>query len=696
MQEKHVNPFRLAAPAVALLLPALLWAQQAVEEDDVDEVIVIGHAITTGLARIEVGREMVVDTASVLKDVPGASVNANGPITGIAQYRGMFGDRISVVIDDMGVVSGCPNAMTPPLSDVSPMITGELSVTRGIPSVSLASESIGGHIATELARGDFTPEGSGLSGFVGSRFSGNGNVSTSAGRLTFASPVHKVSLIAEVDDGDDVDTPVGTIRPSQLHRERADLSYAYSGDRASLMVFLGRLDTEETGTPALPMDIRFVETELAGMQAAFEVNDRFSVTARAAWNDVEHLMDNFGIRQAPMPMRQRQSFTTGSGGEARVAASVEGDDGTIDFGLNASVADHGATITNPNNAMFRIDNFVDVKRDVTSAFVEWKLPRERANFELGLSAKRVAADAGEVGASGMMGDMGTNVAALADNFNAADRSLDWTTFDVVVKYRRSVSPGTEWRIEVGSKTRAPSYQELYLWLPLQATAGLADGRSYIGSLGLDEERSNEITVGFGKDLGRLTLSPDIFYRRVDGYIQGIPSSNMIANMVSQMMSGRPALEFANVDAEIWGADLAWKLALNDLWYLDGIASYVRGTRRDVDDNLYRLAPPNASVGLTRATDALSAMVEVVGYAKQDKVSSYNGEQETPGYGLVNAALVWNPSEALRLEARVDNLLDKAYQDHVAGINRANGSDIPVGERLYGVQRTVSVGALWSF
>ena len=688
--------FRSAAPAALLLLPALLWAQQAVEEDDVDEVIVIGHVIATGLARVDVEREMVVDTARVLKDVPGANVNTNGPITGIAQYRGMFGDRISVAIDDTGVVSGCPNAMTPPLSDVSPMIAGDLSVTRGIPSVSLAPESIGGHVATELARGDFTPDGSDLSGFIGSRFSGNGNMSTSAGRLTFASPAHKVSLIAEFDDGDDIDTPVGTMSPSRLHRERADLSYAYSGDRSSLMVFLGQLDTEETGTPALPMDIRFVRTDFAGVHAAFELSDRFSVTARTAWNDVEHLMDNFGLRQAPMPMAQRQSFTTGSGGEARIAASVKGDTGTIDFGLNVSVADHDAVITNPNNAMFRVDNFIDIERDVTSAFVEWTLPRERDDIELGLSVKRVATDAGEVGVSGMMGDMGTNVAALADAFNAADRSLDWTTVDVVAKYRRSVSRDTEWRIEVGSKTRAPSYQELYLWLPLKATGGLADGRNYIGGLDLDEERSNEIALGLGKILGRMTLSPEIFYRRVDGYIQGVPSSNMTANMVSQMMSGSPALEFANVDAEIWGADLAWKLDLNERWYLDGIASYVRGKRRDTADNLYRLAPPNASIGLTRATETLSTTVKVVGYSKQDKVSSFNDEQETPGYGLVNLEVVWKPTDALRIEARLDNAFDKAYQDHVAGINRAGGSAIPVGERLYGAERTLSAGVFWNF
>lgn len=683
---------------MAVILPAAVCAQAPPDKEatDVDEVIVIGRSVSTGLARIAVDREMLVDTATVLKDIPGANVNANGPVTGIAQYRGMYGDRISVVIDHFGIVSGGPNAMDAPLSYVSPMITEELAVTRGIASLSHAPESIGGHVSAHLSRGDFADAGSVLDGFVGSRYSGNGNVSTTAGRLTLANDQHKVSFVAEVDDGDDTNTPAGVVRPSRLHRERGDLSYALTNDKLSVLFFAGRLDTDDTGTPALPMDIRFIETDLAGAQATFNVSDTQSLDVRVGWNDVEHLMDNFGLRQAPMAPMHRRNFTTGTGTQVSIAGSQALTDSTLTFGVDVTTADHDATITNPNNAMFRVDNFVDVRRDVVSAFVEWQGNGERSDLELGVRVKQVESGAGEVAASGMMGNMGTNVGLLADAFNAADRDLSWDAIDALVKYRLHVASGTEWRFELGSKSRAPSYQELYLWLPLQATGGLADGRSYIGGLGLEEERSNEITVGFGKDIGRITVSPQVFYRRVDGYIQGVPSTNMIANMVSQMMSGAPALEFANVDAEIWGADIAWKVELSDHWYVDGIASYVRGQRRDVDDNLYRLAPPNASASLTWEADRLSISAEVVGYAKQDKVSSFNDEVPTPGYGIANAMLVWNPHDDLRLEARVDNLLDKAYQDHVAGINRANGSDIPVGARLYGAERTVSAGVIFSF
>ena len=435
-----------AAISAALLLPVVAGAQQnnGVTAEDVDEVIVVGRSVSTGLAQIEVDREVLVDTATVLKAIPGANVNANGPVTGIAQYRGMYGDRVAVMIDHLGLVSGGPNAMDAPLSYVSPMITSELAVTRGIASVSVAPEAIGGHVSTKLARGDFTAAGNELSGFVGSRYSANGNLSTSAGQLVMANRSHKLALIAEVDDGDDIGTPLGTTRPTRLHRERSDLSYAFSGESGSLLLFAGRLDTDDTGTPALPMDIRFIDTVLAGAQASYEFSDRFSVTGRFGWNDVEHLMDNFSLREAPMPMAQRQNFTTGEGIQLEVGGELVLASFSLAFGAGASTAEHAATITNPNNAMFRVDNFVDVTRDVASAYIEWRGDAASGQLELGLSAKHVTADAGQVGATGMMGGMADLVAQLAGEFNGAERSLSWTSPDAVIKYRYLSEAGTEW------------------------------------------------------------------------------------------------------------------------------------------------------------------------------------------------------------------------------------------------------------
>lgn len=693
-----MNSASMAAIAAVLVLPVGAVAQQKADDKEPlpDEIVVVGRSVTTATSTVEVEREILVDTATVLKDIPGADVNMNGPVTGIAQYRGMYGDRVSVDIDHLGVVSGGPNAMDTPLSYVSPMITEQLVVARGISGVALAPEAIGGHISTRLARGDFGDEGFSLAGIVGSRYSDNGGVSTTAGRLTIADPSHRFSVVGELDDGDDIDTPEGEIRTTGLSRERVDISYAYRGDNAEFMLFTGMLDTEDTGTPALPMDIIFIDTVMYGAQFGTLLTDSLSLEARIAYNDVDHVMDNHSLRQPPMPMLYRRNTASGRGSQFGLAAILDRGPTKLQFGIDGIAARHESIITNPNNAAFGVTNFNDISRDLLGAYVEWQTGSRAGDFELGLRANRVRADAGDVGAAGMAGMMAMHVGELAAAFNGADRNLDWNTFDAVFKYRRPLSDKTEWTIEIGSKSRAPSYQELYLWLPLQATGGLADGRTYTGNLDLEEERSRELVIGITSNSGRFGFSPQLFYRDIADYIQGVPSTNMAANMVSTMMSGAPPLQFDNVDARIWGMDAAWSYELTERLLLDGVVSILRGRRDDVSDNLYRLSPYSASVGLKYRAGDWEFKSEIVGYGDQEHVSAYNSEQTTAGYLLANLAFNWQPVPSLRLESRVDNLLDESYQDHVAGINRAGGSDIPVGERLFGAGRTFSVGLIYTF
>ena len=680
--------------AVTVLLLALPLTGLAEDDaDPIDEIVVAGQSITSRTVQTDVQDKFLVDTARALKEMPGGNINSNGSITGIAQYRGMYGDRVAIAIDNHAIISGGPNAMDAPLSYASPMITEALVVERGIASVSSTPESIGGRITAKLARGNFGGEDFGLSGFAGTRYSLNGDVRTSAGRLTLSNSSHRFSSIAELSEGQDIHTPAGEIRPSEIDRKRYDVSYAYTNGSDHLVFFAGKLDTQDSGTAALPMDIRFIDTMLAGAHFLYAVSPRLSVEGRVSANDVEHLMDNFALRQAPAPMMQRQAFTTATGKTVAVVGEINLQASTLRFGFDGTFANHDAEITNPNSPEFRVANFAGVERNLTSLFGEWTLDQEKTELELGVSIKRISTDAGEVGATGIMSPA---VGALADTFNNADRNLSFNDVDTVAKFRYRSGESIEWHLEAARKSRAPSYQELYLWLPMQSTGGLADGRTYIGNLDLDSEVSNEINLGFVSGNELLTVSPQIFYKRIDDYIQGAPSDNDIANSVSMMMTGNPVLEFSNTDAEIWGFDLAVELKLSEHLTADGMASHARGRRRDINDDLYRLAPLNGSIGLTYATDAWTMDTRILLYDGQSKVAAFNGEQPSGSYRIVDAGIVWKPSSRLRVETRIHNVFDKEYQDHLAGINRANGSDIPVGTRLYGAERTLGAGIIFSF
>ena len=70
--------------------------------------------------------------------------------------------------------------------------------------------------------------------------------------------------------------------------------------------------------------------------------------------------------------------------------------------------------------------------------------------------------------------------ALRDQFNEADRDSSDTNLDMVAKLWHRTSDTLSLYAGIAQKTRSPSFQERFLWLPLQATGGLADGFTYTG------------------------------------------------------------------------------------------------------------------------------------------------------------------------------------------------------------------------
>jgi iron complex outermembrane receptor protein len=214
------------------------------------------------------------------------------------------------------------------------------------------------------------------------------------------------------------------------------------------------------------------------------------------------------------------------------------------------------------------------------------------------------------------------------------------------------------------------------------------------------------------------FNPRVFYKRVDDYIQGTPLTSgpavdfrqRAANMVRglgfcQANPTNPTcvpLRFGNVDAEFWGIDAGFGVAISDGWRIDGTVSYVRGRRRDIGDDLYRIAPPNGILDLTYLGSNWSVTAEGEFFARQGDVSRTNAERKTNGYALLNLYGQYIFRDSLRIRAGVRNVLDDFHRSHVAGVNRVIADrdgdpvDLDPGERLPGPGRSFFVQAEYRF
>jgi len=280
---------------------------------------------------------------------------------------------------------------------------------------------------------------------------------------------------------------------------------------------------------------------------------------------------------------------------------------------------------------------------------------------------------------------------LSQNRNKTDKQ--WVG---LVKASRRLGKTTRLNLGLGRKVRSPSYQERYLWLPMTATGGLADGRTYIGDIDLKPETSIELTAGLDWYTDSFKLTPELFYRDVNNFIQGTPSTNQTANMFSLMSTGKLPLQYANVDAELYGFDLGYEWTITDAFMLRGTLSYVRGKRTDKPDNLYRISPLSSFIELMYARERYFVSAESVASASQDKVAEFNNEQESAGWGIVNLRAGMQLTDSITLGAGVENLLDKVYRDHLGGYNRVRESDIPLGARIVSMGRNyyLKLNASW--
>ncbi|MCB1664071.1 MAG: TonB-dependent receptor [Pseudomonadales bacterium] len=685
---------KLSPLSFCLISTIYIQTAAADHSDYVDEIVVRGALVQLDKSTtISTKDHSATDSAKLLPTIPGANVNSNGAITGVAQYRGLHGDRVNIHMDQSPVLTGGPNAMDSPLSYTPPLLLENIIVSRGIVSVASGQETLGGHITANLNRGEFShSDDFSFSGGLFTRYNSGSDGVNHALVSQFTNRSHKFSLLAGYDEGDDTETGNSNeIGGSEYQRERYDLSYGYRYGDTELELFVGRLDTEDTGTPALPMDILYIESDLAGMNISTQIND-ITVDAYVAYGHVDHGMTNYEMRNPASPTQFRATYAIGRNWAYGAKATIPTNQGELKLGFDANETLHDANISNPNSGMFLIENFNQSERNSYGLFAQWQTDLGAWQLESGIRYNLIDMDSDATSVSGMMGMMAMNAVTLQNRFNNADREEQYGNVDLVFKLSKPLSDNLIGHIGAARKSRAPSYQERFLWLPLASAGGLADGRNYIGNLDLDSETSYELNIGFAWQTESAYFTPEFFYRDIKDYIQGTPSNDMVANMLSTMMSGSSALQFNNIDAEMYGFDAAWGYRLNEQWRLDGVLSYVRGKRSDAGDDLYRVAPLNHRLALSYEREQFGLQIESVIYAKQSDVSAFNNEEETAGYGLVNLDANYQLSQNIEIGVGIENIFDKSYRDHLAGYNRNNTSDIPVGERLYGAGRNLFVEA----
>ena len=637
---------------------------------------------------LETNRHRATDGASLLEGTPGVAVVRNGGQTGIVQMRGLSGDRIKVLLDDVSISPACPNHMDPPMHYASASSDTDLIVIPGVAPVRYGGDHIGGVIRLSHPEPIFADQGETVySGEVAANYWGSNNGFGASVELGVASDEMILNYRGGWSKSDELRYPSGTVKASGYNNsQHHDLLATLRTSNGYLVLDFGLTRTRDAGTAVLPMDMIEADSLRAGLRhvANFENS---KLESRLSVNSIDHLMDNYSLRDEPQKPKMRMEAPSTSRDYGLLSTlELPRDLQTYRVGIDLHRNDFDATQVVVANGKTR-DMFNDNRRDRAGLFVELEQAwSDEWGVLLGARADHVSSDAGSVES-----EFGPPpVAVDAATFNAGDRSHNDLMADLAATLSFTPDESSRYEFAMGMKNRAPSLLERYLWTPLSASAGRADGRTYLGNADLDPETSFQLTASATHRAEQWEVRFAPYYNRVHNYIQGSPMERMDP-------AGRPILQFQNFDwVELYGAELAASYEFTEQIELAAQVTYVRGKNLDSNDNLYRISPLHGLVDLGWHDGSWEAHFELDWAAAQDDVSAFNNEQSTPGYALLHLRGGYQLNSGTRVEVGVENLFNQEYSPHLAGINRVTGSDVAVGDSIPGAGRFFYANLSWAF
>lgn len=670
-------------------------ATRQTREDALTDTIIVTaqRRDTTANDSIAAPRQIALpaDAAAIAARVAGGDIYGNGALSGQLSYRGLAGERVLGRVNGQRNAGGSPNAMDPPLHYAPSILVDRIDIARGVAPVA-EGPSLGGAINAELVQAAFTDSAT-LTAQVrmASQYRSVDDSYAVGGLAALANQRWRFGLIASREQGEDYRFPGGRAVGTSFERNLYGVHAGFRTGANELFVEYRRSETDPSGNPPFALDIVYFNTDF--VQGGFRgtIADDVELRLRLGHVAVRHLMDNQTLRQPAAPaMMARATFADADTMTAEAALRFGTAQRYVEVGADGEITDRDVTITNPFNPAFFIGSQPDVHAKRFGGYLQGRTSAGAVQFEFGGRIDRTEHSAGvpQLGAAVPPGPRG-----LANAFIASDRRATDTTFDGVLRMWVAAGAITP-RLTLARKSRVPSALERLGWLPTEASFGLADGNIYVGNQALRPEVGYIAEAGFDLDNGWLTLRPTLYYRRVDDFIQGTPFDATVGvidspvEMVAAMNGDPTPLRFSNTSAELYGADLDFVVRPAAQIELAGTASFVRGQRRDIADDLYRIPPANLRLSATWAVDRLALGAELFAAADQNRVSQTNDELPGDGYAIIGLFARLSLDDRLALEAGVENLLDKQYAPHLAGRNRVGASDVAVGERLPGPGRGV--------
>ncbi|MBU9339334.1 TonB-dependent copper receptor [Burkholderia multivorans] len=589
------------------------------------------------------------DGADYLKTIPGFTSIRSGGTNGDPVLRGMFGSRLNVLANGMPTLGACPNRMDAPTSYIAPESYDKVTVVKGPQTVLYGPGASAGTVLFERTTPRFERPGMRFDGsVVGGSFGRNDqNVDVTAGTPDFYGRV-----IANHAHAQDYRDGNGRTVPSQWDKWNADAALGWTPDAHTRVELTAGTGDGYARYAGRGMDGAHFRRDTFGLsfdkRHLGDLLDR--IEARVYYNEADHVMDNYTLRQpdpaSSMPMRMASEVRRRTLGARAAATWRFGDAFKLVTGVDAQ-----SNRLHSRAAMGR-QNYGDQPWDAQAtmwnagAFGEltW-YATEAARVIGGVRVDYASARDKRATTGGMMTSRPN---ATFDDDRARVLPSGFLRYE-----RDLASLPVTWYAGIGHAERYPDYWELFS--AKRGPAGSVNAFSAVRP-----EKTTQLDIGAQYKSDRL----DAWVSAYAGYVQDF----ILFDYASGMMG--PTAQASNVNAQIMGgeAGVGWR-PLAPLRIETSVA-YAWGRNATSGDPLPQMPPLEARVGLeyTRGAWSAGGVWRVVAPQHRYALNEGNvvGKDFGPsaGFGVLSLHAQYNLSKTVQISVGVDNLLNKAYAEHL--------------------------------
>ena len=377
------------------------------------------------------------------------------------------------------------------------------------------------------------------------------------------------------------------------------------------------------------------------------------VEAQAYYNYIDHVMDNYSLRDftptmmMPAPSASNPDRET-TGGRVQAELKLGADTRAI-LGLDTQSNEHSVRST-MNEIMMpweRMDRVADASFRQAGVFAELTHALDERSRLIGgmrLDDWR-AKDKRDTVRLGMM---------MSVPNPTAGETRDDTLESGFLRYEHDLAarPLTLYA-GLGHAERFPDYWE---------SVSDKESADSLSSFDTRPEKNTQLDVGLIRRGGKLDVSLSLFYNDIEDYI--LIESNVRKGMRTTTIA-------RNVDATTWGGEAGISYAIATYWKTDLTLAYTRGENETDDRPLAQQSPLEGRVSLEydNGTWSAGALLRLVD--DQDRVAVNQGNVvgqdlgETDGFAVLSLNGGWRIRRGVQLTAGIDNLLDETYAEHVS-------------------------------